>query len=395
MNHLFSIANINISKIKKTVILFLVSVFFVVFLNPQQVVSQSSFPEIRGVWLTKNDTDILLDRSQLEISLRELAEVNFNTIYPVVWNSGYVSYPSQVAESVGIPPLVRSDIHNQDVIGDIVREGHLQGLLVIPWFEFGFMTPPSSELAIKNPWWITNRRDGSKIGESAGGSVVWLNPFHPQVQQFITDLVLEVITKYPVDGIQFDDHTVLPRDFGYDPYTVALYKQETKKDPPANSQDKDWVKWRADKITDFMVRLNKSVKERKPNAIFSVAPNPYYTAYNLFLQDWHTWVNKGIVDELIIQVYRPDLNAFIKELNSTQIQSDRQKIPTGVAILTGLRNKPSPITLIEDKVRQARRYHLGVAFFYYETLWENAPTETNDLRKAVVRALFFEPQRRI
>jgi uncharacterized lipoprotein YddW (UPF0748 family) len=66
-----------------------------------------------------------------------------------------------------------------------------------------------------------------------------------------------------------------------------------------------------------------------------------------------------------------------------------------VAILTGLRNRPSPITLIEDKVRQARRYRLGVAFFYYETLWENTPTETDDLRKAVVRALFFNPQRRI
>lgn len=395
MNNLFSIPQINISKIQKTIILFLVSVFFVVFLNPQQVISQASFPEIRGVWLTKNDTDILLDRPQLENSIRELADLNFNTIYPVVWNSGYVSYPSQVAENVGIPPLVRSDLHNQDVIGDIVREGHLHRLLVIAWFEFGFMTPPSSELALKNPWWITNRRDGSTIGESAGGSVVWLNPFHPQVQQFITDLVLEVMTKYPVDGIQFDDHTVLPTDFGYDPYTVALYKQETKTNPPANPKDKDWVKWRADKITDFMVRLNKAVKEKKPNAIFSVAPNPYHTAYNLFLQDWHRWVNLGIVDELIIQVYRPDLKAFVKELNTPQIQSARQKIPTGIAILTGLRNKPSPITLIEDKVRQARRYRLGVAFFYYETLWQNTTTESTDLRKGVVRALFFNPQRRI
>ncbi|MBL1210618.1 glycoside hydrolase family 10 protein [Geminocystis sp. GBBB08] len=394
MNYLFPIKLSDIDKIQKTIILFLISIFLVVFLNPQQVISQAVFPEIRGVWLTKNDTDILIDPSQLQNSLRELADLNFNTIYPVIWNAGYVSYPSQVAESVGIPPLVRSDLHNKDVIGDIVREGHQQGLLVIPWFEFGFMTTPSSELAIKNPRWITNRRDGSKIGDSAAGQVVWLNPFHPQVQQFITDLVLEVITKYPVDGIQFDDHTVLPRDFGYDPYTVALYQQETKKNPPENPQDKGWIKWRADKITDFMVRLNKAVKERKPNAIFSVAPNPYYTAYNLFLQDWNRWVNLGIVDELIIQVYRPDLRTFVKELNLPELQSARQKIPTGIAILTGLRNKPIPITLIEEKVRQARRHRLGVAFFYYETLWENAPSETNDLRKAVVRALFFDPQRR-
>jgi uncharacterized lipoprotein YddW (UPF0748 family) len=400
MNHLFSIEHFNIklsylNKIKKTIILFLVSIFLVVFLNPQQVVSQGAFPEIRGVWLTKNDTDVLIDRSQLESSLRELGELNFNTIYPVVWNSGYASFPSRVAESVGIPPLVRSDLHNRDIIRDIITEGHRQGLLVIPWFEFGFMTTPSSELATKNPRWLTNRRDGSKIGDSAAGQVVWLNPFHPQVQKFITDLVLEVVTKYPVDGIQFDDHTVLPRDFGYDPFTVALYKQETKKNPPTNPKDKAWMKWRADKITDFMVRLNKAVKARKPNAIFSVAPNPYSTAYNLFLQDWHRWVNLGIVDELIIQVYRPNLNAFVKELKSPQLQSARKKIPAGVAILTGLRNQPTPITLIEDKVRQARRHRLGVSFFYYETLWENAPLENDNLRKGVVRALFYQPQRRI
>lgn len=391
MNHFFSMS----SNFKQKIIIFLVSLFCVIFFNPSQVFSQSSFPEIRGVWLTKNDTDILLDRSQLENSLKELADLNFNTIYPVVWNSGYTNFPSQVAERVGIPPLVRSNLHNQDVLGDIVREAHRQGLLVIPWFEFGFMTTPSSELAQKNPRWLTNRRDGSKIGDSAAGQVVWLNPFHPQVQQFITDLVLEIVTKYPVDGIQFDDHTVLPKDFGYDPYTVALYKQETKKNPPANPQDRDWVKWRANKITAFMTNLNKLVKQRKPNAIFSVAPNPYSVAYNSFLQDWHTWVNRGIVDELIIQIYRPDLKAFVKELKSPQLQSARKKIPAGVAILTGLRNQPTPITLIENKVRQARRHRLGIAFFYYETLWQNTPTEKNDLRKGVFRALFFEPQRRL
>lgn len=76
-----------------------------------------------------------------------------------------------------------------------------------------------------------------------------------------------------------------------------------------------------------------------------------------------------IVDEVIIQVYRDDLTSFVRELNQPEVQKVKQKIPTGVAILTGLRNKPTPITLVENKVRQARRHGLGVAFFYYETLW--------------------------
>lgn len=378
---------------KKIVILFIISLLMVITLpQPSKIWGQTSPSEIRGVWITKNDSDIWLDTPKLESSIQELAQLNFNTIYPVVWNSGYVSYDSAVAKRVGIPIIKAGN--NKDMIAEITYQGHLNRLLVVPWFEFGFMAPPSSELALKHPRWLTNRRDGSKIGNSAAGQVVWLNPFHPQVQQFITDLVLEICTRYRVDGIQFDDHMALPRDFGYDPYTVNLYKQETKKNPPANPQDREWVKWRADKITDFMVRLNTLLKQRNPNFIFSVAPNPYSTAYNLFLQDWKRWVNLGIVDELIIQVYRPDLNSFVRELNVPEVQNARKKIPTGVAILTGLRNNPSPITLIEDKVRQARRYRLGVSFFYYETLWIEKPTETPDLRKAVVRALFYNPQPR-
>ena len=277
---------------------------------------------------------------------------------------------------------------------ELVYQGHKNGLLVIPWFEFGFMAPPTSELAVKYPQWLTNRRDGSKIGDSAAGRVVWLNPFHPQVQKFITDLVLEICTLYQVDGIQFDDQMSLPVDFGYDAYTKALYKKETKRNVPANPQDKNWVRWRANKLSAFMAQLNKVVKQKKPNLIFSVAPNPYSTAYNLYLQDWKTWIKRKIVDELVVQIYRPNLKSFIYELNRPEIKYAQQKIPTGVAILTGLRNNPTPINLIEEKIRQARRNKLGISFFYYETLWQNKSYQSNDLRKSVVRALFYNPQPR-
>jgi uncharacterized lipoprotein YddW (UPF0748 family) len=381
---------------KKLVILFIISLLLVIGLpHPSPSLSQSSFSEIRGVWITKNDSDVWLDSPKLQSSIKELAQLNFNTIYPVFWNSGYVSYDSPVAKRTGIQTFVRQGFQNQDIIADIIAQGHLNKLLVIPWFEFGFMTPPTSELAIKHPDWLTAQRNGNQIGDSAAGQVVWLNPFHPQVQQFITDLVLEICTLYPVDGIQFDDHMALPKDFGYDPYTVNLYKQETKKDPPANSQDQDWLKWRADKITEFMERLHKSVKEVNPKLIFSVAPNPYHTAYNSFLQDWKTWVEKDIVDELIIQVYRSDLSSFVNELNRGELQSAKENIPVGIAILTGLRNKPISINLIEDKVKQARRYGLGVSFFYYESLWQETVTETADFRKSVLQALFYNPQPRL
>jgi uncharacterized lipoprotein YddW (UPF0748 family) len=355
-----------------------------------KAIAQQPSQEIRGVWMTNNDTEILVDHPKLQEAVRQLGLLNFNTIYPVVWNSGYVLHESAVAQRIGIQPFVRKGLQGQDILTDLVTQAHYRGLLVIPWFEFGFMAPPTSELVLNHPDWITQRRDRSQTWIGAAGEVVWLNPFHPEVQQFITDLVLEVVTQYPVDGIQFDDHTSLPNEFGYDSYTIALYKQETKKDVPPNPQDPEWVRWRADKITAFVTQLNHAVKKRKPKAIFSISPNPYVTAYNTYLQDWLTWVRQGIVDELIVQVYRPNLQSFREQLARPEIQEAQQKIPTGVGVLTGLRNKPVSMQLIQAKVQAARDRGLGVAFFYYESLWDNSPEPITE-RQSNFQSLFHFP----
>ncbi|XWK89536.1 MAG: glycoside hydrolase family 10 protein [Phormidium sp.] len=371
----------------------------ITFIPQEQIappVAQPPAPEIRGVWMTNNDTDVLMDSAKLQNAVNQLAQLNFNTIYPVVWNSGYVQYPnSALAQRTGIyQSYIGRGSQGQDILAELIKLAHSKGLLVIPWFEFGFMAPQSSELVLNHPHWLTQKQDGSQTSNSAAGEVVWLNPFLPEVQQFMTDLVLEVVDRYNIDGVQFDDHTCLPNEFGYDRYTLALYKQETGKDAPRNPQDPAWVRWRADKITAFMTQLNHAVKQRKPQAIFSVSPNPYITAYNSFLQDWVTWVEQNIVDELIVQVYRPDINSFLDQIGRSEIQVAQQKIPTAVGVLTGLRNRPVPMPLIKSKVQAARDRGLGVTFFFYESLWDYAP-EPSAERKSNFKALFNSPASRL
>lgn len=370
-------------------LLFLVSFMTVFQLSSLIAQAQQPRQEIRGVWLTVNDYDILKYRTKVQDAMSQLRRLNFNTIYPVVWNSGYTSYRSAVAKQVGIPFFDQGS-EKQDILADVAAQAHNQGLLVIPWFEFGFMTPPTSELALNRPDWLTQKLDGSQTSISAAGEVVWLNPFLPQVQQFITNLVLEIITQYDVDGIQFDDHMSLPSEFGYDKYTVALYTQETKKNPPRNFQDEAWVRWRADKITTFMIQLNEAVKARKSYAIFSVSPNYYDFAYKLHLQDWLAWVRLNIVDELVMQVYRSDLPSFINTISRSEIVETQQMIPTGIGIMAGLRNRPVPIKQIQSQVQAALQRRLGVTFFYYESLWDSAP-EPVSLRQAGFQALFPSP----
>ncbi len=354
--------------------LFLISLFIVFWGNSLTPVNaQVPRQEIRGVWMTNNDLNVLKDRTKVQEAVTKLRQLNFNTIYPVVWNSGYVMYPSKVAKRLEIQPFVFQGSDGHDILEDLIDKAHDQNLLVIPWFEFGFMTPPTSELGMNKPEWFTCKQDGTETSVSAAGEVKWLNPFHPEVQQFISDLLVELTNKYELDGIQFDDHTSLPYEFGYDKYTVALYKKETQKNPPRDPQDPEWINWRANKITEFMVRLNQTVKQIKPKLIFSVSPNYYNFSYKFQLQDWLNWVRLNIVDELIVQVYRDNLDSFTAKLSRPEMEEVKQIIPTGIGIMAGLRTKPVSMRQIQTQVRAAQQRDLGVAFFYYESLWNFAP----------------------
>ncbi|MBW4446535.1 MAG: glycoside hydrolase family 10 protein [Spirirestis rafaelensis WJT71-NPBG6] len=331
--------------------------------------------ELRGVWLTNIDSDVLFERSRLNKALQRLDELNFNTVYPTVWNWGWTLYPSKVAQSVigrSLDPT--PGLQKRDMLKEIVDVGHKKGLTVIPWFEFGFMAPADSQLAKRHPQWLTNRANGTRIVKEGTHDRVWLNPFHPEVQQFIQNLVVEIVRNYNIDGIQFDDHFGLPSELGYDPYTVGLYKKEHNgKAPPTDFKNPEWVSWRANKITNYMKRVFTAIKATKKNCIVSIAPNPQRFSYDFFLADWQKWERMGLIEELIVQIYRNDLNVFNTELEYPEVKAARSHIPVSIGILSGLKGRYVPMQQIQTQVQSVRnRKFAGVSFFFYETLWNLA-----------------------
>ncbi len=357
---------------------------------PAQYISTAPIPEIRGVWLTNIDSEVLFSTANLRNGMRRLGRLNFNTVYPTVWNWGYTLYPSPVAAGRSGRSLdPHPGLQNRDMLAEAIVEGKRNNLRVIPWFEFGFMAPSDSDLAKRNPTWVTSRRDGTKTKLEGEHERVWFNPFHPEVQQFILDLVVEIASNYEVDGIQFDDHMGLPVEFGYDDFTVQLYKQEHNgKSPPENKDDPEWVRWRADKITAFMKRVFQAIKQANPDCIVAVSPNPQTFAYSQYLQDWETWEKQGLVEELFIQIYRNDSERFISELEQDEVIAARKHIPVGIGILTGLKNRSIPIEQIQNQVAIVRNLGFsGVSFFFYESLWSWA-IETPAQREEAFRKLF-------
>jgi uncharacterized lipoprotein YddW (UPF0748 family) len=377
---------------------------------PTNLIATIPDSEIRGAWLTNVDSEILFSRQALSTALDRLAQHNFNTVYPAVWAWGYTLYPSAVATRVfGVKQGLFPDVHNlgrdeaaealqsdRDLLLETIELAHARRLNVIAWFEFGLMAPANSPLARQHPDWLTERRDGSKseVQDNGRHERVWLNPFHPQVQQFLVDLVSELAANYAIDGFQLDDHFGLPIDFGYDATTKNLYKQATGSFPPDNPEAIQWMRWRADQITQLMMRLFNALKAHRPSAVFSVSPSPAEFAYRRYLQDWPTWQRNGYIEELIVQIYRRDLASFVREIEKAELMNARSHIPTAIGVLSGLKNDSMTSALIQQQVAALRqRGYAGFAFFFYDTIWQ-ARSESVADREVMVRSLMPSPMQR-
>ncbi|HEY9702488.1 MAG TPA: family 10 glycosylhydrolase, partial [Allocoleopsis sp.] len=134
---------------KKLLIISLVflSLLMTVVIPVRNVYASSPKQELRGVWITNIDSDVLFEKKRLKNAINKLHELNFNTVYPVVWNWGYTLYPSKVAKKV-IGRSLDPDpgLQKRDILKEIVTEGHRKKMAVIPWFEFGFMAPSDADL---------------------------------------------------------------------------------------------------------------------------------------------------------------------------------------------------------------------------------------------------------
>jgi uncharacterized lipoprotein YddW (UPF0748 family) len=367
----------------------------VIAVHPLPNLAQSSpKAEIRGVWMTNVDSDVLFDRGQLSNAINTLAQLNFNTIYPAVWNWGYTQYPSAVMQgAIGATIDPRpAGLQGRDPLAELIQQSRPKNLAVIPWFEFGFMIPEDSALAMRRPDWLTRQQNGQQYWLEGRWSRVWLNPFKPEVQQFMLNMIMELVTQYDIDGIQFDDHFGLPAEFGYDDFTVQLYKQENQgKAPPSDPQNAQWKQWRANKITAFLTQIFRAVKAKKSKVLIGLSPNNYEFAYNKSLQDWRAWDQQGLIEELMPQVYRDSLTSFNTELARPENIAAQKHIPTGIGVLTGLKEKFVSRQQIQDQVKAVRqRGFAGVSFFFYETMWKLTRESAND-RQALFRSLFPTP----
>ncbi len=299
----------------------------VIIVSLMAVSTRAAPAQVRGTWVTTTGftTGQVRNPSALNATFADLRQIGLNTVYIDAWRDGYTYFPSPTLRAL-VPQDRHPQLAGRDLLMESIIAGHRNGLAVIPWFQYGFATqfqstsnPISTQM--RNQGWLLQDNAGNYFNSS--NNFAWMNPLVPEVRSFVKGIILDAVKKYDLDGIQLDDRLAWPIEFGYDTYTRNAYIAETGVAPPAPTVSRsstawrNWVRWRADKVTAFAQELITDLKAVHPNLIISVSPAVHPFAYDNYAVDWPGWRQLGLFDEFVPQVYRSTFSDFDRDWDGT------------------------------------------------------------------------------
>jgi uncharacterized lipoprotein YddW (UPF0748 family) len=192
-----------------------------------------------------------------------------------------------------------------------VAEAHARGLELHAWFNpyrAGFAhtkyTSPQ-HVSKRHPKWIRRY-----------GPLLWLDPGEQGVQDYVTQIILDVVRRYDIDGVHLDDY--------FYPYPEALQPGVFRE----FNDDLTWKRylnaggklprneWRRENVNKLVQRLNREIHAQKPWLLFGISPfgiwRPGFPsqikgldAYDSLYADARRWLINGWVDYLAPQLYWP------------------------------------------------------------------------------------------
>jgi len=168
----------------------------------------------------------------------------------------------------------------------------------------------------------------------------------PAVRSHRATHLFEQARRTRLNGIMLDYIRYLGPDYAYDPIVIDAYIEKTGVDPNTLPQDDlQWMQFRADYVTEFIVELRRNLAELDHDVHISAylaGDDPDPSAYlKQAMQDWRTWARMGIVDTLIVAPYTRDFGRIYESVRRVRaVIPDRTRINCMIACYGGNLNTP-------------------------------------------------------
>jgi uncharacterized lipoprotein YddW (UPF0748 family) len=197
---------------------------------------------------------------------------------------------------------------NWDPLSFVVEEAHDRGLEVHCWFNPYRANHPSQRGSVSSRSLV--RQEPSLVKKV--GDYMWMDPGEPRVQDWSFNVFMDVVERYDIDGIHIDDYFYPYPSYsgGADFPDGASWAKYQAGGGSLNRGD-----WRRKNVDDFVERVYKGIKERKPWVKFGISPFGIYRPgqpqgvkttfdqYAVLYADCLLWLQKGWLDYFTPQLY--------------------------------------------------------------------------------------------
>lgn len=375
--------------------------------------------EHRALWLTAylgewpsgaltSQSAVNRQVKNLQNQLDDLKANNYNTIYfhvrshcDAMYESSYEPWAACVGDKRGDAPLI-------DPLATIIEECHKRGIELYAWINpyryagkslYGGNNEKNYETS--HPDWLL----------TIAGKESILNPGLPEVRQRIVDVTREIITKYDVDGVVFDDYfytngTAMEKD-------ADLYEAYQKGGGKLSQPD-----WRRANVNAMVRDVRDCIAATKPYLNFGISPagpcNPPNIAdyglsastmsdwqYNGIYSDPVAWLNEGIIDMVSPQVYRSRASHFLDYsewwINTANHFGRNISVSTSTGIIEDANCKADEFIAQQEYVRTLQPVnHSGLTIFGYskfQTYREKDPVldENKNLAYFMGQTVYAQP----
>ena len=273
--------------------------------------------QMRGAWLTTvrnidwpSEPGLSADEQKAELDawLDDSVEMGLNAVFLHARPTADAVYDSELEPWARYLTGEQGGDPGYDPLEYAVEEAHERGLELHAWFNpyrVGLQDPDVENLADdhpvkENPEWLVDF-----------GSEAYVDPGNPEVREWVTSVIMDVVDRYDVDGMHFDD-------FFYPyPQDGATFDDDASWEAHGDDFD-DRGDWRRDNVDQLMRDVHGRIQEAKPWVSFGVSPFGIWRnddtdssgspssglqSYDAQYADTRTWIEEGTVDYIAPQLY--------------------------------------------------------------------------------------------
>lgn len=278
--------------------------------------------EVRAVWVSETA------KLNWDAATTALQRAGFNTMYVNFASGGAAFYP----RSRVLPSIV-----SRDDIGRGLQLAHERGLAVHAKViaAFMFRIPAGFQQQMIKANRVMRGPDGKPVFQS---EQAWLCPSQKPNRDLVVAAIQEILTRYPVDGVQLDYIRFCEQPSCYCPHCRREFQKTLGKDlkhwpfdVTSGQYTSRFVEWKQQVINGWMQQCSEEARRAHPGIIISADVFPDLArAREEKAQDWKLWLDRGWVDYICTMTYTAPLADFEARVRVQPATIPHQKLIVGI-----------------------------------------------------------------